>query len=98
MASSSGPGSLKSFRKSSMVRMRPSSANTSPDAPLTTGAINSDWPELRLWLVIVADVGATGVGDPYIERDVVVVLAPVEASPVDHEVGFGNAVVADDHV
>ena len=51
---------------------------------------------LRLWLVIVGDAGAAGVGDSHIDRDIVAVLAPVKASAVDSEVGFGNAVV-DDH-
>jgi hypothetical protein len=62
------------------------------------GQLTLDWPVLRLWLVIVGDAGTTGVADSHIDRDIVAVLSQVEASAVDPEVGFGNAVVDDHHV
>jgi len=43
--------------------------------------------------VVVAGVGAAGVRRSYVDCDIVAVLAPIEPSAVDSEVGFANAIL-----
>ena len=45
--------------------------------------------------VVVAGVGAAGVRRSDVDRDIVAVLAPIEPSAKDSEVGFANAILDD---